>query len=118
LTKLKLSIIAVLISTFFSCELVMKTGDPNAPGLPTWPVFTNSNQKAMFLDSQPTAQPVPNMNELKAFDDYYAWRRAELEKHSAQLPYPERSWWVNTQTIGERKRERSLGPICLLEWRS
>ena len=35
----------------------------------------------MFLDSQSSAHPVPNMNELKAFDDYYAWRRAELKKH-------------------------------------
>jgi len=58
-----------------------KTGDPNAPGMPTWPVFTGSDQQAMFLDSQSSARPVPNMNELKAFDDYYAWRRADLKKH-------------------------------------
>jgi para-nitrobenzyl esterase len=58
-----------------------KTGDPNAPGLPTWPVFTTSAQQAMFLDSQSSPHPVPNMKELTAFDDYYAWRRAELKKH-------------------------------------
>ena len=33
----------------------------------------------MFLDLQSGAHPVPNMKELKAFDDYYAWRRAELK---------------------------------------
>jgi para-nitrobenzyl esterase len=58
-----------------------KTGDPNAPSMPTWPVFTTSAQQAMFLDSDSSPHPVPNMNQLKAFDDYYAWRRAELKNH-------------------------------------
>src|SRR5262245_29845853 len=34
-----------------------KTGDPNGPGLPPWPVFTDSSQTVMHFDATPGARP-------------------------------------------------------------
>ncbi|HEU4391427.1 MAG TPA: carboxylesterase family protein [Blastocatellia bacterium] len=57
-----------------------RTGDPNGAGLPAWPAFTESEQKAMFFDPTPSARPVPNLDKLKAFDAYYAWRREQVKE--------------------------------------
>ncbi len=54
-----------------------KSGNPNNAGLPVWPAFTEDAQIAMILKSSPGAEPLPNMEKLKAFDAYYGWRRAE-----------------------------------------
>jgi para-nitrobenzyl esterase len=56
-----------------------KTGDPNGAGLPRWPAFTEARQQVMFLDAASSARPVPNMEQLKAWDDYYAWRREQAK---------------------------------------
>jgi para-nitrobenzyl esterase len=56
-----------------------KSGDPNGAGLPAWPAFTPAAQNAMFFDAKPSARPVPNMKEIKAFDGYYRWRREEAK---------------------------------------
>jgi para-nitrobenzyl esterase len=53
-----------------------KTGNPNGAGLPPWPTFTDRDAKAMYLDSQPHAGPVPNVDKLTVLDEYYAWKRA------------------------------------------
>ncbi len=52
-----------------------KSGDPNGPGLPRWPAFTENDQKVMVFDSAPSARPVPNLDKLKAFDEYFEWIR-------------------------------------------
>jgi para-nitrobenzyl esterase len=57
-----------------------KTGDPNGPGLPPWPAFTPSAQTMMYFDAKPSARPAPNMTQIKALDDYFAWRRSEAKK--------------------------------------
>jgi para-nitrobenzyl esterase len=57
-----------------------KTGDPNGPGLPKWPAFTENDQQAMVFDAAPGARPVPNLDKLKAFDAYMSWRREEAKK--------------------------------------
>jgi len=54
-----------------------KSGDPNGPGLPRWPTFTEQNQQVMFLDAAPSARPVPNLPQLEALDAFYASRRLE-----------------------------------------
>ena len=54
-----------------------KTGDPNGPGLPTWPAFTERSQQVMYLDAKPGARSVPNMTQIKTMDGYFAWRREE-----------------------------------------
>jgi para-nitrobenzyl esterase len=56
-----------------------KTGDPNGAGLPVWPAFTSSDQRAMHLDATSSARPVPNLTPLKALDAYYQWRREEIK---------------------------------------
>ena len=59
-----------------------KTGDPNASGLPVWPLFTDANQQVMNLNDPSKAIPVPNMDKLQVLDGYYAWRRSQ----AAQKP--------------------------------
>jgi para-nitrobenzyl esterase len=54
-----------------------RTGDPNGPGLPKWPAFTESSQTVMHFDATSSARPVPNIAELHAMDAYFAWRRKE-----------------------------------------
>ena len=56
-----------------------RTGDPNGPGLPKWPAFTESSQTVMHFDAKSSARPVPNMAQIKAMDAYFAWRREEAK---------------------------------------
>src|SRR6185503_17820104 len=62
-----------LVSTYFTN--FAKTGNPNGAGLPQWPAFSEQRQEVMFLDSKSSARPVPNVQQLTAFDKYFAWRR-------------------------------------------
>ena len=54
-----------------------KHSDPNAPGLPSWPAFSEPTQTVMHIESaaQAKSEPVPNLAQLTALDGYYAWRR-------------------------------------------
>ena len=56
-----------------------KTGNPNGAGLPDWPVFSGSSQQVMYFDGQSSAQPLPNVTQLKAMDAYFAWRREQAK---------------------------------------
>lgn len=57
-----------------------KSGNPNGEGLPKWPVFNENDQQVLYFDGTIAAKPVPNMQQLQAVNDYYAWRRAEAQK--------------------------------------
>jgi para-nitrobenzyl esterase len=57
-----------------------KSGDPNGPGLPAWPVFTEKDQSTMYFDKSSSARPIPNLDKLKAHDGYYTWRREEARR--------------------------------------
>jgi para-nitrobenzyl esterase len=57
-----------------------KSGDPNGSGLPAWPAFNEKEQKAMIFATASSAGPLPNIDKLKALDEYFAWRRAQARK--------------------------------------
>ncbi|MFC1493945.1 carboxylesterase/lipase family protein [Thermodesulfobacteriota bacterium] len=59
-------------------------GDPNGPGLTAWPNFTEDDQKVLYFDDSAAAKPIPNLEKLKAYDAYYAWRREQAGKNSGQ----------------------------------
>ena len=52
-----------------------RTGDPNGPGLPPWPAFTNATPVEMHFDGASQAGPVSNLDKLTLVDGYFAWRR-------------------------------------------
>lgn len=52
-----------------------KTHDPNAAGLPAWPVYHDAAPKMMYLVASPKAGPLVSAEGLKALDEYFAWRR-------------------------------------------
>ncbi len=54
-----------------------KTGDPNGPGLPQWPAFSNDNPRSMYFHGTPQATPTPNLRQVEAFDAYYQGLRAK-----------------------------------------
>jgi para-nitrobenzyl esterase len=54
-----------------------KTGDPNTPGLPAWPVFTDAIGQVLNLNDPSKAIPVPNLEKLEVLEGYYAWRRSQ-----------------------------------------
>jgi para-nitrobenzyl esterase len=61
-----------------------KSGDPNGPGLPDWPAYSNANPQAMhFLADTAHAGPVVDEEGLKALDDYFEWRRSSESPVSA-----------------------------------
>ncbi|HWG75776.1 MAG TPA: carboxylesterase family protein [Steroidobacteraceae bacterium] len=51
-------------------------GDPNGPGLPAWPAFSESAPDVMRFGAEQGPAPIPHLDRLKILDAYYAWRRA------------------------------------------
>jgi len=54
-----------------------KYGNPNGNGLPEWPAFSDADPRVMELDDPSHPVPVPNLDQLKALDNYFAWRRKQ-----------------------------------------
>jgi para-nitrobenzyl esterase len=52
-----------------------KFGDPNGPGLPKWPAFSDANPVLMYFAQTPHTGPVPSADALKVMDQYFDWRR-------------------------------------------
>lgn len=52
-----------------------KHGDPNGPGVPVWPPFTERHPKLMYLKNVAVPGDVPSLNGLEELDAYFAWRR-------------------------------------------
>ncbi len=55
-----------------------RTGDPNGPGLPTWPAYSEGRPQVMHFADKPTLGGVANLDKLKVLDGYFAWRRAQM----------------------------------------
>jgi para-nitrobenzyl esterase len=52
-----------------------KTGNPNGPGLPHWPNFTEAQRQVLLIDDNPHAGRLPDEDKLELLDEYFAWRR-------------------------------------------
>jgi len=48
-----------------------KSGNPNGPNLPAWPVFTNADSKVLYIGDPMTVGGVANINSLGVFDAVY-----------------------------------------------
>jgi len=48
-----------------------KSGDPNGPGLPAWPAFSDEAPHAMVFDRTPGARPLPNLDRVRAIDAFF-----------------------------------------------
>jgi para-nitrobenzyl esterase len=55
-----------------------KSGNPNGPGLPPWPAFTNADSKVMYLGDPITIGGVASIDSLKVFDAVYTSVRGKL----------------------------------------
>ena len=49
-----------------------RSGNPNGPGLPLWPAFTNSDGKVLYLGDPITVDGVPSIDTLRVFDSVYS----------------------------------------------
>jgi para-nitrobenzyl esterase len=49
-----------------------RSGDPNGEGLPEWPVFDTKTRQVMYIDGETGAAQYPNLDKIKAFDEYFA----------------------------------------------
>lgn len=54
-----------------------RKGDPNGPGLPVWPKFDATGQKTMIFGKTSGVGSHPNLNQIKAFDAYFAKVRSQ-----------------------------------------
>ena len=48
-----------------------KSADPNGPGLPVWPAFSDSASDAMIFDRNSSARRLPNVDRMRAIDSFY-----------------------------------------------
>ena len=52
-----------------------KRGDPNGPGVPAWPAFTDRDRRVMWFHDEAKPGSVPSAASLEVLDAYFAWRR-------------------------------------------
>jgi para-nitrobenzyl esterase len=48
-----------------------KSADPNGPGLPIWPAFSDNAPVAMAFDRNSSARRLPNLDRMRAIDSFY-----------------------------------------------
>jgi para-nitrobenzyl esterase len=53
------------------------SGDPNGSGLPAWPVFSNADNKVLYIGDPVTVGAVPNIDSLKILDAVYTTVRGK-----------------------------------------
>jgi para-nitrobenzyl esterase len=65
--------ISELMSTYWTN--FAKHGNPNGPGVPQWPEFTDASRQVMYFHNEAHPGPVPGAAALAVLDEYFAWRR-------------------------------------------
>jgi para-nitrobenzyl esterase len=65
--------ISEVLSTYWTN--FAKHGNPNGPGVPQWPEFTDGDRQVMYFHNQAYLGPVPSAKSLEMLDAYFAWRR-------------------------------------------
>ena len=65
--------ISDIVSTYWTN--FAKRGDPNGPGVPVWPPFTDRDRPVMYFKNTAQPGPVPSADALAVLDAYFAWRR-------------------------------------------
>jgi para-nitrobenzyl esterase len=65
--------ISDIVSTYWAN--FAKQGNPNGPGVPVWPEFTDRNRQVMHFRDTAFTGPVPSADALAVLDSYFAWRR-------------------------------------------
>jgi para-nitrobenzyl esterase len=63
------SVLSDRISSYYVNFAV--TGDPNGPGLPPWPAFTDPNSTVMVFDVASSARTYPVLDRVRLFDPYF-----------------------------------------------
>jgi para-nitrobenzyl esterase len=48
-----------------------RSGNPNGPGLPTWPEFRSDDQRVQYLGETIATGSIPNLSPLQVFDQVY-----------------------------------------------
>jgi para-nitrobenzyl esterase len=48
-----------------------RSADPNGPGLPVWPAFSDNASDAMIFDRNSSARRLPNVDRMRAIDSFY-----------------------------------------------
>ena len=54
-----------------------KSGNPNGPGLPPWPAFTNMDSEVLYLGDPVSLGGVVSINGLTVFDGVYTTMRGK-----------------------------------------
>lgn len=52
-------------------------GNPNGPGLASWPAFTNTNSEVLYIGDRITVGAVASITSLRVFDDVYTTVRGK-----------------------------------------
>lgn len=66
----------------------VKTGDPNGPGLPSWPVYDPHRDLCQRLDKTIAPEPVPRSANFPLFQKYLNGRLASLPTNGATTTRP------------------------------
>jgi para-nitrobenzyl esterase len=56
-----------------------RSGDPNGPSVPTWPVFSKKGGQTLYLGTPIVVGAAPDANSLAVFDAVYARVRGDAK---------------------------------------
>ena len=93
-----------------------KHGNPNGPGVPSWPSFSDKTPVVMYLSENLRTGPVPSETSLKGLDAYFAWRRTAEGEAWVRKTVPAAAPAMGTPTGIAAKRPVFGGACKLCPW--